>query len=77
MKAILLGKRRVAFTAEDGREITGVTVYLGFDDDPEIEGMVCEKAFLSSGVADYKALPVGKDVEVPYYSRGKVTSIIG
>ena len=75
MKAVILGKRKVAFTADDGREISGNTVYLVFEDDEEVECMVCEKTFLSNSVANYKDLTVGADVEVTYNRKGKVTSI--
>ena len=75
MKAVLLGKRKVAFTAEDGREISGTTVYLGFDDDGDVEGMVCQKEFISSSVAIYKDLTVGKELEVTYNRKGKISAI--
>ena len=75
MKATILGKRKVSFIADDGREISGTTVYLGFEDDEEVEGMVCEKTFLSHSVVAYKDLVVGADVEVTYNRKGKVTSI--
>ncbi len=76
MKAVLLGKRKVAFTAEDGREISGTTVYLGFDDDGDVEGMVCEREFISSSVAGYKDLTVGSELEVTYNRKGKISAII-
>lgn len=75
MKAILLGKRKVAFTADDGREISGTTVYLGFDDDNDVEGMVCQKEYISDSVAIYKDLTVGKELEVTYNRKGKISSI--
>ena len=75
VKATILGKRKVNFTADDGRTIIGTTVWLGFDDESDVEGMYCEKTFISNAVEAYKDIEVGTDVEVSYNSRGKVVGI--
>lgn len=75
MKATILGKRKVDFSTDDGRNIVGTTVWLGFDDDSDVEGLYSEKTFLSNSVASYKDLAVGADVDVTYNRKGKVISI--
>ncbi len=81
MRATVLGKKKISFTNDLGKEINGVSVWLGFDAADEmnglegIEGMYVEKAFISPAIANYKDIVVGSETDVTYNSKGKIIGL--
>ena len=74
MKVCLLGKRPVDFTAEDGRRVTGASIYIGYEDDG-VEGMVVDKVFVSSEKVALKDLVVGADIDIEFNTKGRVIAV--
>lgn len=70
----VLGKKNVAFTADDGREITGTTLYLGYETEG-VEGMAADKVFISAAKMPKKEIVVGSDVDILFNRYGKVETI--
>ena len=75
MKVMILGKREVNFVAEDGRQIAGASLYIGYEKDG-VDGMVAEKVFVSAAKLPMKPIVVGADAEIYFDSRGKVDSVV-
>lgn len=69
----IVGKRPVSFTAEDGHQINGVTVYITRPDS-RVEGLVADKLFISTARLSELSAPckVGTSVLVEYNRAGKV-----
>jgi len=81
MKYTVLGKRPVSFTANDGRTISGVSLFLGADfSDADIAagsvGLSCDKFFLTAEKLPKEEIIVGKDVEVYFNRYGKIDKIM-
>lgn len=70
----VLGKKSVSFTASDGKEITGTTLYLGYEAEG-VEGMAADKVFISAAKMPKKEILVGSDVDVLFNRYGKVETI--
>lgn len=47
MRAKVLGKREVAFTTKDGKEIDGVSIYYSYEE-AKVTGLAADKLFLSN-----------------------------
>lgn len=70
----VLGKRPVSFKSDDGRDITGTTLYLGYEEEG-VEGMATDKVFISTAKMPKNDIVVGAEVDVLFDRRGKVDSI--
>ena len=71
----VLGKRPVSFTAKDGKEVKGVSLYLGYEAEG-VEGMATDKVFISTTKLPKNDIVVGSAVDVRYTKYGKVEAII-
>lgn len=74
MVVTILGKRSVDFTDKDGRRIVGFSVYIAHDE-KNVEGMSCEKIFISPEMMPKSGITVGSEMVVDYNNRGKVAAI--
>lgn len=70
----VLGYRLSHFTGNDGAEICGRTVYLGFEQ-PDVKGMICDKKFLSDEKFKGVSFDVGDTLNIEYNMYGKIHSI--
>lgn len=70
----VLGKRPVEFTAKDGKEVKGVSLYLGYEAEG-VEGMVTDKVFIPAAKMPKNDIVVGSEVDVLFDRRGKVDCI--
>lgn len=75
MTYTVLGKRPVSFTASDGKTITGTTIWAGAEL-PEVEGLSCDKLFITADKMPKAEIVVGKDVEIYFNRYGKVDKIV-
>lgn len=71
----VLGKRQVSFTAKDGKEVKGVSLYLGYETEG-VEGMAADKVFIPAAKLPKNDIVVGAEVDVLFDRRGKINSII-
>ena len=71
---VVLGKRPISFTAKDGKEIAGTTLYLGYET-KGVEGMAAEKVFISAEKVPTNDIVVGSEVNVHFNRYGKVEAI--
>lgn len=70
----VLGKRPVSFKSDDGKDITGITLYLGYETEG-VEGMATDKVFISTAKMPKDNIVVGTEVDVLFDRRGKVDFI--
>lgn len=70
----VLGKRAVSFTASDGKEISGTTLYLAYETDG-VEGMAADKVFIPAAKMPKKDIVVGSEIDVLFNRFGKVEEI--
>lgn len=75
MTYTILGKRPVSFTASDGRTITGTSLYVGCEA-AGVEGLACEKLFISAEKMPKAEIVVGKDADIFFTRYGKVEKIV-
>lgn len=71
---VVLGKRPVSFKSDDGKDITGTTLYLGYEEEG-VEGMVVDKVFISTAKMPKNDIVVGAEVDVVFNRRGRVEAI--
>lgn len=81
MNYTVLGKRPLSFTANDGKTITGVSLFVGTQfNDSDIAagatGLLCDKFFVSTDKLPKAEIVVGKDVEIYFNRYGKVDKIV-
>jgi len=74
MKYVLIGKKTVNFTAQDGKVINGTTLYVSCEMDG-VEGLGTDKFFVPAEKLPKKDLVVGADVEIFFNRFGKVDAI--
>lgn len=70
----VLGKRLVSFTAKDGKEVKGVSLYLGYETEG-VEGMAADKVFIPAAKLPKNDIVVGSEVDVLFNRYGKVEAI--
>lgn len=70
----VLGKKSVSFTAKDGKEISGTTLYVGYEM-KGIEGMATDKVFISAEKMPKGEIVVGSEVDILFNRYGKVEAI--
>ena len=70
----VLGKRIVSFTGKDGKEVKGVSLYLGYETEG-VEGMAADKVFIPAARLPKNDIVVGTEVDVLFDRRGKVDCI--
>lgn len=75
MRYTILGKRAVSFTASDGKVISGTTLYAGCEAD-DVEGLACDKFFVSAAKMPKNGVVVGRDAEFYFNRYGKVDMIV-
>lgn len=75
-KVKIVGKRSVSFVADDGKQISGSTLYITRED-ANVEGLVADKMFIGINRLSELTAPakVGTEVLVEYNSRGKVADL--
>lgn len=73
----VIGRRKVEFTAQDGNQIQGVSLYVSYPITKNGEGMAAEKIFLSAKkLENLDFLPeIGDEINVQYNRYGKVDTI--
>ncbi len=71
---VVLGKRPVSFTAKDGKEVKGVSLYLGYETEG-VEGMAADKVFIPAAKMPKNDIVVGAEVDVLFNRYGKVEAI--
>lgn len=73
----LVGRKDVDFKGSDGKQVSGVTLFLTYED-LEVEGVATEKVFVSSDrFMKLSFMPeVGGDCDLRYNKYGKVGDIV-
>ena len=74
MLHMVLGKKAVSFTADDGKEISGTRLYIGYEA-KGVEGMATDKVFVSAAKMPKGDIVVGSEVNIHYNRYGKVEAI--
>lgn len=74
MTHIVIGKRPVSFKSDDGKDVIGTTLYLGYEEE-NVDGMAVDKVFISAAKMPKKDIVVGTEVDVVFNRRGKVEAI--
>lgn len=76
MRALVLGTKEVSFTAKDGSEIEGMTIYFSYGD-PKVNGVAADKMFLrNEKLRGLEWSPKVGDEFQPLYNRyGKVDTV--
>lgn len=78
MDCLFVGIREVSFKAPDGRDITGVNIYVTHPSD-YVKGVMCEKFFISSSqerLCDYvRNLALNCKVVLFFNQFGKISDI--
>ena len=74
MHVTVTGYRRFRFTGNDGKEISGRTVYYGYEQD-DVKGLVCEKVFLSDEKFKSVSFDVGDTLNFEYNRYGKIHAV--
>ncbi len=74
MIANFLGLRDVSFTASDGRQIEGKSVYISFEEQG-VKGMACDKVFVGDGIPFPANITPNAKVDISYNRKGKVEKI--
>lgn len=69
MRVKVIGKRNVSFTAQDGNQINGNTVYYLYHDS-NVDGACPDKTFVRSNVRD--PFEINKEYEVYFMRNGKI-----
>ena len=70
----LLGVQQLDFTAQDGRQITGKTLFVAHSDERVI-GKRTDKLFLNPSVPAPKSLTPGMTLDISFNQRGKIESV--
>jgi hypothetical protein len=73
MQARLLGFSAVDFTANDGHQIKGVSLYIAFADE-NITGERTERIFVRDGITIPK-IGIGDTLDISFDMRGKAESV--
>ena len=74
MVAKLVGMRSVDFVAEDGRRVSGFSLYLGTRNENVI-GLQVDRVFVSADKVDAKVLKVDAEINVDFNSKGRVVAV--
>ena len=74
MVAKLVGMRSVDFVAEDGRRVSGFSLYLGTRNENVI-GYQIDRVFVSADKVDSKVLKVDTEINVDFNSKGRVVAV--
>ena len=74
MVAKLVGMRSVDFVAEDGRRVSGFSLYLGTRNENVI-GYQVDRVFVSADKVDSKVLKVDTEINVDFNSKGRVVAV--
>ena len=75
MKVTIIGIRPVSFTANDGKEINGTSLYVAYDANG-VEGMATDRFFVTAEKMPEKGFKVGGDVDLLFNRFGKVDRVI-
>ncbi len=70
----VVGVRSTRFTAQDGKEISGVSLYVTFEDS-HVKGLACDRLFISDNKLGALVPTVGDCVTVSYNKYGKIQSL--
>lgn len=73
----IIGKRTVSFDAQDGKHISGVSLFCSYPITKNGEGVGVEKIFLSDSKLAYCGYfpELGDEINVQYNRYGKVESV--
>lgn len=74
MEMEVIGYRKVSFKGEDGVQISGVSLYVTWIDE-HVEGVACEKIFVSEAKLEGHKVFVGESVRIHYNRYGKIGSL--
>ncbi len=76
MQCELIGYKKTSFTAKDtGDKIEGLNLYVSYVDE-KVDGMACERLFLTNEKAKNFMPKVGQVLEVEYNRYGKPAAVI-
>lgn len=74
MQTKLLGVMDVNFKNEQGEEITGQTIFVGFKD-INVQGLRTEKFFLKNDMSLPEQTKINDTLEISFNYKGKIESI--
>lgn len=76
MQCKLLGFKKTSFTAKDtGAKIEGLNLYVSYADN-KVDGIACDRLFLTNEKAGNYIPKVGQTLEVEYNKYGKPDAVI-
>lgn len=73
----ILGRRKVDFMGTNGQQVTGVTLYVG-EEDQYTEGMKTDKIFVGTSKSCYNnccTYPIGSVIFVSYNRNGSIVDV--
>lgn len=74
MRGRLEGVQSIRFTNNTGEEISGMNIYVAFQDE-NVEGLKTEKFFLKSNISLPKDTKINDMLEISFNYKGKIESI--
>ncbi len=74
MKVVVFGTKKLDFLSNDGNQVKGLQVYVGFESNG-VNGMQTDKIFLSETRFGDVEIVVGADYNISYNRYGKVDYI--
>ncbi len=74
MRGRLEGVQKISFTNNAGEEISGMNIYVAFQDE-NVEGLKTEKFFLKSNISLPKDTKINDMLEISFNYKGKIESI--
>ena len=74
MRGRLEGVQKISFTNSAGEEISGMNIYVAFQDE-NVEGLKTEKFFLKSNISLPKDTKINDMLEISFNYKGKIESI--
>mgnify|MGYP007088021491 CR=1 FL=1 len=75
MEHVLFGARKLDFSGEDGRQVRGVQLWVGFESDNVI-GMETAKLFVRSNLVPHNVDDyMGTAIDIEFNNKGKVQNI--
>lgn len=74
MRGRLEGVQSIRFTNSTGEEISGMNIFIAFQDE-NVEGLKTEKFFLKSNISLPKDTKINDMLEISFNYKGKIESI--
>ena len=74
MLAVLYGIMKLDFTKDDGEQMTGHSIFVGFESD-NVLGRRTERFFVKSDIPLPEDLKIGDEIDLTFNYRGKLESV--